>query len=72
MFLRRFFEMVQFFTGGASIMLHKGGQPLIAVFLVNAESDPVTGLIAPWGTREIHNCGSRDRGRKGYPIGITK
>lgn len=47
MFLRRFFEMVQFFTGGASIMLHKGGQPLIAVFLVNAESDPVTGLIAP-------------------------
>lgn len=33
--------------GGASIMLHKGGQPLIAVFLVNAESDPVTGLIAP-------------------------
>lgn len=25
----------------------KGGQPLIAVFLVNAESDPVTGLIAP-------------------------
>lgn len=53
-------------------MLHKGGQPLIAVFLVNAESDPVTGLIAPWGTREIHNCGSRDRGRKGYPIGITK
>lgn len=48
MFLRRFFEMVQFFTGGGEPLLCCiKGQPLIVVFLVNAESDPVTGLIAP-------------------------
>lgn len=33
--------------GGWPLLCCIKGQPLIVVFLVNAESDPVTGLIAP-------------------------
>lgn len=33
--------------GGGPLLCCIKGQPLIVVFLVNAESDPVTGLIAP-------------------------